>query len=159
MITRLLDALGLRQPPRITTSAALRPGRAVLVGTLQCDAPVKSPIYGKPCAAFYYRASFRRPSRVKGFAQALLRDALVYADGLTLLLDDGAITIEPRNHIHFGRADHQALVQGGIDGFNAIEKRVPVGSRVAAHGVLHRQAGQWRLVMDQLDRDGARAEE
>lgn len=157
MLTRLLDALGVRKPARIETGATLRPGRAVLFGTLQCETPVKSPIYGKPCAAFYYRASFRRASRVKGFAQALLRDALVYADGLTLVLADGAtVTLTPRTHTAFGRADHQALQRDGIDGFRAIEKRVPVGSRVAAHGVVKRDGGGWRLDMVQLDReDGA----
>lgn len=159
MLTRLLDALGVRKPARIEAGAALRPGRAVLFGTLQCETPVKSPIYGKPCAAFYYRASFRRASRVKGFAQALLRDALVYADGLTLVLADGAtVTLAPRSNTDFGRPDHQALQQKGIDGFRAIEKRIPVRSRVAAHGVLRRASGGWQLQLDQLDRDEGASE-
>lgn len=153
MLTRLLDTLGLRTPPQVTAADALRPGRAVVWGEVQTETPIRSPVYNKPCAAFYYRASFRRPSRVKGFSQALLRDALVFADGLTLTVGETVVRLDPKVGMDFSRQDHQALVTNRIDGFRAIEKRVPLGARVAAHGTLRRDGEGWRLALVQLDRD------
>ncbi len=153
MLTRLLDTLGLRTPPQVTTAQELRPGRAVVWGEVKTETPVRSPVYNKPCAAFYYRASFRRPSRVKGFSQALLRDALTFADGLTLHVGDAVVRLDPKVGMDFSRQDHQALAAGGIDGFRAIEKRVPLGARVAAHGTLRRDGAGWRMALVQLDRD------
>lgn len=153
MFGALLDALGLRAPARVQAAGDLRPGRAVVFGALHTEAPLRSPVHDTPCAAFYYRASFRRASRVKGFAQALLRDALVYADGLWVEVDGVRVAVEPRASVAFGRADHRALVAQGIDGFRAVEKRVPVGAAVAAHGVLRRRGEGFVLRLDRLDHD------
>lgn len=155
MIGALLDALGLRAPAAVRHAADLRPGRAVVFGALHTDQPIPSPVRGKPCAAFYYRASFRRASRLKGFAQALLRDALVYADGLSVTVDGVSIPLTPRNGVDFGRADHQALVKQKIDGFKALEKRVPVGAQVAVHGALRRTREGWTMRFDQIDHQGS----
>lgn len=155
MIGALLDALGLRAPAAVRHPDDLRPGKAVLFGTLHTETPIESPVHGKPCAAFYYRASFRRASRVKGFAQALLRDALVYADGLTVDIEGTPVTLTPLEAARFDRAAHRALVAEKIDGFKASEKRVPVGAQVAVHGKLVRKGGAWHMVFGQLGHQGS----
>ncbi len=155
MIGALLDTLGLRSPAQVRHAADLRTGRAVVFGTVRAAAPMPSPVHGKPCVAFYYRASFRRASRIKGFAQALLRDALVYADDLVLTVDDVEIALTPRQNVAFGRDDHKALRAQKIDGFKASEKRVPQGGQVAVHGTLRRRGDRWSMVFEQLDHQGS----
>lgn len=155
MIGALLDALGLRAPARVRHAGDLRAGKAIVFGTVHAAEPIRSPIHDKPCAAFYYRCSHRRASRVKGFAQALLRDALTYADGLTVRVDEVEITLRPANNTAFGREDHRALVAQRFDGFKASEKRVPQGGQVAVHGKLRRRGAGWEMVFEQLDHQGS----
>lgn len=155
MIGAVLDALGLRAPAQVRHAADLRSGKAVVFGTVRAAEPIPSPVHGKPCVAFYYRASFRRASRVKGFAQALLRDALVYADDLVLVVDDVEIALTPRENMAFGREAHQALKAEKIDGFKASEKRVPQGAQVAVHGKLARRGDRWSMTFEQLDHQGS----
>lgn len=153
MIGALLDTLGLRSPATVRAAADLRPGKAVVFGVVHGET-MPSPVHGKPCVAFYYRASFRRASRVKGFAQALLRDALVYADGLTLTVDGVSIALEPKRNMSFGREAHMALVAQKIDGFRALEKRVPDGGQVAVAGTLRKKGDAWSMVFEQMDHQG-----
>jgi len=156
VIGGLLDALGLRSPAQVRAAGDLRSGKAVVFGVVRAGAPIRSPVHGKPCAAFYYRASFRRASRIKGFAQALLRDALVYAGDLVLTVDGVEIALTPRENAPFTREAHQALVAQKIDGFRAIEKRVPDGASVAVHGTLRRRGDRWAMAFDQMDHEAGK---
>ena len=99
------------------------------------------------CAGFYYRATFRVGSRMKGFIQRKLRDALVYGDDLVLELPDGEVALTPKRNDALDHEEHVELQQAGYDGFNAKESVIPDGATVRVYGRVRREKGGegWRM--------------
>jgi hypothetical protein len=147
MIGRLL---GLGPTVEMRTADALQPGPALIHGVVTAPSNIPSPVNRTACVAFYYRASYRRPSRLKGFQQELLRDALVYAANLTLEIDGVQISLVPKRNDDFDASVHQALGQSDLDGFRGVEKTVPPGASVRALGRLKRKRDVWTLQLEEL---------
>lgn len=147
MIGRLL---GLGPPVEMRTAEDLQPGPALVHGVVHAANTIPSPVKRSRCVAFYYRASYRRPSRLKGFQQELLRDALVYAPDLTLEVGDTRIQLEPKRNDDFDAETHAALGRTDLDGFVGVEKLVPNGATVRALGKLKRKGDTWTLALEEL---------
>ena len=154
MLGKLMDALGLGSVVEMQTAADLRPGRALLHGTVTAPAGIPAPVSRRGCVAFYYRASYRRASRLKGFQQELLRDALTYAPELRLRVDGVEVALEPMRNDDWGPDQHQTLARSGLDGFRGVETTIPDGGRVRAEGTLKRRGGDaWLLRLEKLHYD------
>ena len=132
----------------LTSLQAARGGRVALQGKLSSQEAAISPMKMRACAAFYYRATYRYGSRMKGFVQQKLLDAMVYGPGLTLEVDDGIVELAPRKSQDFEPEAHKGLTDRKIDGFKASERLIPQGAVVVARGKLRRAGDQWRMALD-----------
>ncbi len=137
-------------PRQIRAADELRKGKALVYGTVHTETPLESPINRRPCAAVYYRSSYMRGSRLRGFQRAFLRDALTYAEGLELEVDGVRVQLRPAENQPFTHTDHQAMKAEGYDRFGAKEQRVPVGHEVCAQGKLTLEGEQWVMRVEQL---------
>ena len=147
----LLSRLGL--PGEVITKYdALRPGAAEVEGTLRTEQPLESPVRGRPCAAFHYKAKIdaTRAMRGTGGNRRTLRTETVYADGLVLEVDGGELDLVGPKTEPFTRRDHEALADGDFPGFKASEKRIAIDARVRAHGKLRRAGDRWVLTFTAL---------
>ena len=161
LFQRILRKLSGEDVEPVVRSDGLRPGRAVLRGTIRAAEPVTSPLNARVCAGFYYRASYRYNSRMRGFIQQKLRDALCYGGGLTLsLLEDGRqVDLVPQETQPFAADEHAALKAQRIDGFKAKERVIKDGATVVVRGRLRRTRGTagppsdvaWTLRFQQLE--------
>lgn len=153
MLGKLMDAMGLGPVVEMRGPDDLQPGKALVHGTVSAPATIPSPVNRRPCVAFYYRASYQRPSRLKGFQQELLRDALVYAPDLVLDVDGTSIALQPKRNDDFDAELHAALKASGMEGFRGLENRIPDRAQVRASGRLKRTGDQWLLELDALHYD------
>ena len=118
------------------TFEEIEPGRALLDGTVFIEEPLRSPVKGAPCAAYFYRAFLvidggRAPAIHK------LKQAEVYAP-FVLKMDGGEIAVHPPGRSRFDRDEHLALSRQYTKGFQGIEEIVPPGARVRVKGRIRR---------------------
>lgn len=152
--TRVIDRLiaGLRGDREVITDpSSLRKGKAAVRGALRANDALESPLNSRPCAAFYYKATYQAPSRLQAYIRRKLRDALVYGSELHLELGDAQLELRPKAPERFTRADHLALKAEDIDGFVAREQIMRQGADVVAYGVLKRKGERWYMLLDHLE--------
>ncbi len=133
--------------------SALRPGAAALLGTIEAERPLSSPLRSRACAAFYYKATYLANSRLKGHIRRKLLDTLVYAEGLSLRLEAGSerITLVPPACEPFVREQHLALKARGFHGFDAREQVIRQGAEAIVRGRLRRADDGWTLAISSLE--------
>lgn len=133
MVWKFLKDLFAR-PVRTDVLDEVRPGQAVLTGTVRCERDlIHSPIQGTACAAFYYRATWAAPAR-GNTVRRLLQQAEVYAPRFELLLEGGSVPVVASSSDVFGAAEHLELRGGGLPGFEAAEQLIRPGDRVRISG-------------------------
>jgi len=130
----------------------LRVGKRCIQGRIQASTPVVSPVSQIPCAAFYYRSTYLASSRVKASIRRRLRDALSYAEGLSLDLGDGQVELIPKTNGTFTQEEHEALTALQVEGFKFREQRIVPNAVVQVTGPLKQDkgSGQWRMVFQEL---------
>ncbi len=153
MLGKLMGAMGMGPVVEMRGAGDLQPGKALVHGKVSAPGTIPSPVNRKPCIAFYYRASYQRPSRLKGFQQELLRDALVYAADLELDVEGTSIELRPKRNDDFDAETHAALKASGMEGFRGVEKTVPNEVSVRALGRLKRKGDAWQLELEELHYD------
>lgn len=125
----------------------LRAGTVEVEGRLRTEQPLESPVKGRNCAAFHYKARMEATRAIRGSTSGkrTLRAALVYAEGLVLEVDGGEIDlVAPKTEPFTGR-DHEALSSGDFPGFKAKETRIAVDAHVRVRGKLRRDGERWVL--------------
>ncbi len=153
MLGKLLGALGAGGPVEMRTAEELRPGKALVHGVVTAETQLSSPVNQRPCVAVYYRGSYRRASRLKGFQQEFLRDALTYSPELKLHVGDVEIDLDPVRNDDFTHADHLAFKASDLDNYSGREQRVPDGAEVRAEGRLSRDGDRWVMRLEGLHYD------
>lgn len=153
MIGKIIGSFGLGPEVEMRTADDLRPARALVHGAVHAPATIPSAAKGTACVAFYYRGSYRRASRLKGFQQELLRDALCYAPDLTLQIGDVTVALAPTRNDDFGPDTHEALASGDLEGYIGVEQTIPNGASVRAAGRLRRRGEGWTLDLEALHYD------
>ena len=154
MLTRILDWLAGEPGELQTRLEELRPGKRGLKGRLVAAEPLRSPIKASLCAGFYYRSSYRLSSRMKGYVRRPLRDALAYADELTLELEGGTVRLEPVRCEMLTHEDHVTLTQAGFDDYQAREQTVADRATVRVFGKLRRVGEDgWSMCFYRLEVD------
>jgi len=148
VIAQLVDWIAGEPKDVVREVAGLTPGKRAVAGRIRAGEPVFSPVRRSRCAGFYYRATFRVGSRMRGFIQRKLRDSLVYGGDLVLELPDGTVALQPKRCDSLEHEEHVALQQTGYDGFNAKESVIPDGAQVRVYGRVRRGKGGegWRMV-------------
>ncbi len=150
-MSRLASFLGVGRPAKIAAMGDLRKGPVVAAGTLTCPTPIRSPIRGRSCAGFFYRASHLGWRTVGPATRKPLVNALVYASPLRLALSDGTeIELIPRELNEFDSDGHTRLAEQDLPGFLAREKLLSVGGEVVVRGKARQRDGEWTILFDQI---------
>ena len=137
MLRRLFVLLGILAPAEVAALADATPGPVRLVGVLRCSDPIRSPIRGRPCIGYTYRASAVGSGRASaGVRMRTLRRATVYAGGVSLEVDDAALALDLPASDEFSSDAHARLVEMDLGGFRAVESTLADGQRVTIEGRL-----------------------
>ncbi|RMH55602.1 MAG: hypothetical protein D6679_11310 [Candidatus Hydrogenedentota bacterium] len=158
ILQEFLVAIGVRQPPQIDRVADIRQGYVALKGRLTTTSPLTSPLRGKICAAFYYKARYVPPKftlRRRTQFRRLLR-ATVFAENLFLEMPDGRIALKTRSD-PFDVSSHDALVEKGFPGFQAFEKTIGNGEKVVVFGRARKSSGRWVIEVGRIFRSERRS--
>jgi hypothetical protein len=143
---RILQRLGIVAPDAVGALSEASAGRVRLVGVLRSDAPIESPIRGRPCVGFFYRASGAGSGRSSSGARMRpLRRATVYAPELQLELDDGTVALSMPLSDEFSAEDHAKLAAADLFGFRAVETTLRDGQRACVEGRLDLGPGGARM--------------
>lgn len=136
----------------VTRVDDLEEGRAGAEGVIHIgeDGPLISPVHGRHCVAFYYKA-FHLVGARGGIPQPRkLRTEEVY-HSFEIELEDGKIVAVPKKTDAFSADEHKELSGVGYDGFKAIEDLVSPGMRVRIFGTARQKDGRWVLTYTKLE--------
>ena len=154
VLERLVDLVAGEPKEVHARLADLKPGKRALRGRLVAPEPLRSPLKAAPCLGFYYQSSCRVTSRMRGFMRRPVREALSYADGLMLELEDGVVRLEPKRCDELTHEDHVTLAQVGYDDYQARERLVKERATVKVYGRLKRDGEDgWRMRFYLLELD------
>ncbi len=138
-------------PQEATSLDGARPGKAILVGTVEAgDEALSSPLRRIHCVAFYYKSIWMPPAKSND-APSEHTKAAVYAAGFLLRMADGAVQVLPPAGDEFGAGDHQQLLAQGLPGYMASEQLVRPGDRVRLHGKLSLEGELPALELKRMD--------
>jgi len=140
-ITKLIKRIWYG-PPLVSAVEELAPGTAVVEGKALPSADRKetlvSPLASAPCLAFHYNATYRTPSRSRGWVERVLKDVAVYVPSFDLDVGGGRVKVLCPPSGAFDKEEHRALQSGGYGGFKAVEQLIQPGVRVRVTGRLRR---------------------
>ncbi len=135
MLQKLLEKLAGAPTEVLHQVSQLKPGAKVAIeGTIRSAQPIEAPIGGATCVGYYYKCTHKVNSRLKGYIRRKLRDVLVYAPGLEVVLEDGPVPVVPLRNDTWSALHHQALLQEDYMDFKATEKLIRPGSKVKVVG-------------------------
>ncbi len=135
----------------VASFAELRPGKAVLRGTIKAgDEQVRSPLKGLTCVAYYYRAAYKAQARGKA-VDRVLKDAEVYAPSFGLALEGGTIRVVPPRGVALDPQEHRQLMSRGFPGFQATEQLIRPGTVVRLEGRVQREGEELVLRLRRID--------
>lgn len=124
------------------------PGLNVVDGIAKVDEPLRSPVRGQNCVAYFYR-SFLVITGGRAPAIHKLKQAEVYAP-FTLEMDGGAIRVEPAKRSKFDRETHQQLAKQYGKGFQGVEEVILPGAKLRLKGKVKEQDGRKTLKLKEL---------
>lgn len=122
----------IKDPNPISSLSEMEKGLNIVEGIVRIKEPIRSPVRGQQCAAFFYRSFL---VMTKGRAPAIhkLKQAEVYTD-FELELSDGTIRVSPTKSGNFEQRDHQELQKRYGSGFHGVEELVMPGAKVRVRG-------------------------
>ncbi|MDD5308766.1 MAG: hypothetical protein PHU25_15725 [Deltaproteobacteria bacterium] len=116
-------------------------GLHVLDGIVKVDEPLRSPVRGQNCVAYFYSAIlFVKSARSPQPSMSKLRESQVYT-AFTLVMDKGSVAIVPTRPGSFSREDHQRLAADYGTSFQAMEDVILPGARVRVWGKVRAAEG------------------
>ena len=138
-----------KDPEPVSSIDDVEPGLNVVDGIAKVDEPLRSPVRGHNCIAYFYR-SFLVMTGGRAGAPAIhkLKQAEVYAP-FDLEMEGGVLPVVPSKPGSFSREDHQDLAGQYGKGFQGVEEVIQPGARVRVRGKAKAAGG--RLVLKMSD--------
>jgi hypothetical protein len=139
-----------KDPEPVSRLADVVPGLNIADGVVRIDEPLRSPVKGQNCVAYFYRSFLVLQAGRSGQPGIhKLRQAEVYAP-FHLELEGGALAVIPAKPGRFTREQHQELARQYAQGFHGVEELVLPGARVRVRGKARMHGGALVLSMTEL---------
>lgn len=150
MIVRAIKTF-IKDPKPVQAADQVEPGLNVLDGTVRVNEPIRSPVRGVPCAAFFYRSFLFIPAKTPEAPPGMhkIKEAEAYAS-FTLEMDGGSIGVTPAKPGAFTQRDHQAFQARYGNTFQGIEETILPGARVRVRGKVKIQNGEKILILKEI---------
>ncbi len=139
----------IKDPEPTASFDEVSPGLNLAEGIVHVDEPLRSPVRGQNCVAYFYR-SFLVMTEGRAPAIHKLKEAEVYAP-FELQMDGGTLEVIPAKPGRFDRSDHTDLQRRYTKGFQATEEIIMPGARVRVRGKVKRLEGRLVCKMTQID--------
>jgi hypothetical protein len=125
----------LKDPPAVDSLDQIVPGLNIVEGIIKVAEPLRSPVRGQNCVAYFYRSFLVIPPGGRSPMPTVhkLREAEVYGP-FELEMKGGSLKVLPARPGTFTREDHQALSRQYIKNFQATEDLILPGARVQLRG-------------------------
>ena len=124
------------------------PGLNIVDGIAKVDEPLRSPVRGQNCVAYFYR-SFLVITGGRAPAIHKLKQAEVYAH-FELEMEGGTLQVEPAKKSKFDREVHQQLARQYPKGFQGTEEVILPGARLRLKGKVVERDGTKVLRVKEL---------
>ncbi len=138
----------IRDPEPTERFENVEPGLNLVEGIVRVEEPLRSPVRGQSCAAFFYR-SFLVITGGRAPAFHKLREAQVYAP-FELEMDGGVLSVVPTKPGKFEQQDHLDLGKRYGKEFQGVEDVVLPGARVRLRGKVKKVDGELVLKMNDI---------
>jgi hypothetical protein len=139
-----------KDPEPVSRLADVVPGLNIVHGIVRVDEPLRSPVKGQNCVAYFYRSFLiLQAGRAGQPGIHKLRQAEVYAP-FHLELEGGALPVVPAKPGKFTREMHQELARQYGQQFHGVEDLVLPGARVRVRGKARVRDGSPVLLLDEL---------
>lgn len=138
----------LRDPAPTANYEDVVPGLNIVEGIVKVDEPLRSPVRGQNCVAFFYR-SFLVISGGRAPAIHKLKEAAVYTP-FTLEMAGGNLSVIPSKTDKFTHGDHQDLGRQYGKDFQGVEEIILPGARVQLRGNAKKEHGQLILRLKEI---------
>lgn len=140
----------IKDPEPTPKFAEVVPGLNVVDGLVRLEEPLRSPVRGQNCAAFFYR-SFLVISGQRSPQPAIhkIKQAEGYAP-FELEMEGGRVKVVPACAPKFGHAEHSALAKQYGAAFQGVEELVLPGAKVRVRGRVKRVGDDLVLVLKDL---------
>jgi hypothetical protein len=124
------------------------PGLNLVEGIARIHEPLRSPVRGQNCVAFFYR-SFLVIEGGRAPAFHKIKEAEVYAP-FDLEMEGGTIEVVPKKPGKFEQQDHQQLNKKYGQNFQGTEEVVLPGAKVRLRGNVRKVDGKLVLKMNEI---------
>lgn len=139
----------IKDPEPTDDLEAVSPGLNLVEGIARIEEPLRSPVRGQNCIAYFYR-SFLMIAEGRAPAIHKLKEAEVYAP-FDLEMKGGTLEVRPSKPGKFDREQHTELRRRYTKGFQAVEEVIMPGARVRVRGKVKRVDGKLVCTMKQID--------
>jgi hypothetical protein len=137
-----------KDPEPVSRLEDVVPGANAVEGIARVEEPLRSPVRGQNCVAYFYR-SFLVIQGGRAPAIHKLREAEVYT-GFDLEMEGGTLEVRPAKPGKFTREEHQQLGKRYGKGFQGVEELVLPGARVRLRGKARREGDKLVLKMKEI---------
>jgi hypothetical protein len=140
-----------KDPPVVHSIEEVVPGLNIVEGIVKVAEPLRSPVRGQNCVAYFYRSFLMIPPGGRNPAPVIhkLREAEVYGR-FELDMKGGQLPVIPAQPGKFTREEHQALSRQYVKNFQANEDLILPGARVRLRGKAKLVDGAMVLVMSSI---------
>ena len=140
-----------KDPPAVDSLEQVVPGLNIVEGIAKIADPLRSPVRGQNCVAYFYRSFLVIPPGGRNPAPTVhkLREAEVYGR-FELEMKGGQLVVLPAKPGKFTREDHQALSREYVKNFQATEDLILPGARVRLRGNAKLVDGAMTLTMSSI---------
>jgi len=140
-----------KDPPVANALEQVVPGLNIVEGIVKVADPLRSPVRGQNCIAYFYRSFLVIPPGGRSPAPTVhkLREAEVYGR-FELDMKGGQLPVIPTQPGKFSREDHQALGRQYVKNFQATEDLILPGARVRLRGKAKLVDGVMTLMMTSI---------
>ena len=122
----------IKDPAPTAKYEEVEPGLNIVEGIVRLVEPIRSPVRGQGCVAFFYR-SFLMITGGRAPAIHKIKQVEVYAP-FQLEMTGGALNVIPAKTTQFEQRDHQALQKQYGAQFQGVEEVILPGARVRVRG-------------------------
>jgi hypothetical protein len=150
MILRAIKTF-IRDPEPVESADEVVAGLNVADGVIRVEEPIRSPVRGATCAAFFYKSFLFIPSGRGGSPPSYhsIKQAQAFAC-FTLEMEGGNVQVIPTKPGNFSQREHQDLQNRYGQSFQGVEEIVMPGAKVRVRGKVKIQNGVKVLHMKEL---------
>jgi len=140
-----------KDPPAVDSLDQIVPGLNIVEGIIKVEEPLRSPVRGQNCVAYFYSSYLVIPAGGRSPMPTIhkLREAEVYGP-FELEMKGGRLAVVPARPGKFSREDHQKLGRQYAKDFQAKEDLILPGARVRLRGKMKVVDGVTTLIMDTI---------